>query len=63
MDVVTPGMILVTWVWLYTLIPKSGMLSEKEVHATKLKMKKRIQTFVEDHHLIGKQHFIYCNNH
>ena len=53
MEIVIPGMIMLTWVWLYTLLPKCGMLTEKELAAMKVKMKKRMKLYVEDHDLIA----------
>ena len=53
MEVVTSGMILVAWVWLYTLLPRSAALTTEELQETKRKMKKRMKTYVEDHPMVA----------
>ena len=53
MEVVTSGMILVAWVWLYTLLPKSAALTPEELQVMKGKMKKRMKTYAEDHHVVA----------
>lgn len=53
MDSVTSGMILITWTWLFTLLSKSGVLTEEEAREMQTGMKKRMRLYVEDHHLIS----------